>query len=355
MWNRREWARGVASGVLGTAMTRAMAELRPLPPPAQAPVRPAFGKLQLAVDSRTSLCYLPLTVAERLGYFAAEGLDVQVKEMAEPGQALQALLSGAVQALSGPYSASVLLRARGQSFPSIVVQGRTPQLVMGVSRKSMAGYRDLRDLRGRKVAIAGIGTGSHRMVQVLLNTARLGSESVQLVPLGSQSSALASFRNGLVDAICYSDPVMTQLEQDGALRVVADTRTVRGNADVFGGPLPAGCLSVSAEYLASHGAECQAMVDAMVRALKWLQTAGPSDINRTVPESYFHGDRALYLSAFSRVREAWTPDGLMPEGGPATVARMLARLDQGTGPEQVDLAQTFTNALALKAKARFRL
>lgn len=355
MWNRREWARGVASGMLGTAMAHASAQVRPSPQPAQVPARAPFARLSLAVDSRSSFCYLPLTVAERLGFFAAEGLDVQVRELSEPGQALQALLGGAVQALSGPYSASVLLRARGQNYPSIVVQGRTPQLVMGVSRKSMAGYRELRDLRGRKVAITGIGSGSHRMVQVLLSQARLGSEAVQLVPLGSPTSALASFRNGLVDAICYSDPLITQLEQDGALRVVADTRTVRGNAEVFGGPLPAGCLSVSSEYLASHGAECQAMVDAMVRALKWLQTAGPSDINKTVPESYFHGDRALYLAAFSRARESWTPDGLMPDGGPATVARMLARLENPTAPDQVDLAQTYTNALALKAKARFRL
>jgi NitT/TauT family transport system substrate-binding protein len=138
------------------------------------------------------------------------------------------------------------------------------------------------------------------------------------------------------------------------LRVVADTRTVRGNAEVFGGPMPAGCLSVSADYLASHDAECQAMVSAMVRALKWLQTAGPSDINKTVPESYFHGDRALYLAAFSRAREAWSPDGLMPDAGPVTVARMLARFEDSSTSRQVDLAQTYTNALALKAKTRFR-
>jgi NitT/TauT family transport system substrate-binding protein len=353
MWNRRDWARCVASGMVGSALTHAIAEVRPSLPTAT--TRAPFARVQLAVENRSSFCYLPLTVAERLGYFATEGLDVQVRELPEPGQAQQALLSGAVQALSGPYSSSVLLRFRGQSYPSIVVQGRAPQLVLGVSRKSMAGFRELRDLRGRKVAITGMGSGSHRMMQQLLGTARVDAASVQLVPLGSPTSALASFRNGLVDAICYADPVITQLEQEGLLRVVADTRTVRGNAEVFGGPLPAGCLSVSADYLASHGAECQAMVDAMVRALKWLQTAGPSDINKTVPESYFHGDRALYLAAFSRAREAWTPDGLMPETGPATVARMLARFDLGAASGQVDLAQTYTNALALKSKARFRL
>ena len=353
MWNRREWARCLASGVMGSALSSLQAQVKPTLPPV--PTRAPFARLQLAVDDRAAFCYLPLTVADRLGYFAAEGLDVQVREIPEPGQALQALLNGSVQALSGPYSASIALRARGQSFPSIVLQGRAPQLVLGVSRKSMAGFRDVRDLRGRKVAVTASGSASHRMILTLMAGVRMDADAVQFVPLSSPTSALASFRNGLVDAICYTDPVITQLEQDGALRVVADTRTVRGNAEVFGGPMPAGCLSVSAEYLASHGAECQAMVDAMVRALKWLQTAGPSDINKTVPESYFHGDRALYLAAFSRAREAWTPDGLMPDAGPATMARVLARFADSSTSRQVDLAQTYTNTLALKAKARFRV
>jgi NitT/TauT family transport system substrate-binding protein len=338
---------------MAPALAAAVNQVAPTLPPV--PTRAPFARVQLAVENRSAFCYLPLTIAERLGYFATEGLDVQVRELPEPGHALQALLNGSVQVLSGPYSASITARARGQSFPSIVVQGRTPQLVLGVSRKSMAGFRDLRDLRGRKLAVTAMGSAGHRMILTLMANARMEANAVQLVPLSSPTAALANFRNGLVDAMCYTDPVITQLEQDGALRVVADTRTVRGNAEVFGGPMPAGCLSVSTDYLTNHGAECQAMVDAMVRALKWLQTAGPSDINKTVPEGYFQGDRALYLAAFSRAREAWTPDGLMPEGGPATMARVLSRLGEAPASLKVDLSQTYTNVLALKAKARFRL
>jgi len=352
MWSRRDCGRWLASAALGAGLPAAMGQVRPVAPPVAA--RASFGRVQLAVENKSAFCYLPLTIAERLGYFAAEGLDVQVRELSEPGQALQALLSGSVQALSGPYSLAIRLQSRGQTFPSIVLQGRAPQLVMGVSRKTMGSFRNLSDLRGRKVAVMGLGSASQRLIQVLLTNARLGSDAVQYVPMNSPSAAVAAFRNGQIDAICYSDPVITQLEQDGGLRVVADTRTVRGNAEVFGGPMPAGCLSVSSEYLASRPAECQAMVNAVVHALKWLQTAGPSDINKTVPESYFAGDRALYLAAFSRSREAWAPDGLMPETGPQNMARVLERFEEGAAPKTLDLALTYTNSLAQKAKVRFR-
>jgi NitT/TauT family transport system substrate-binding protein len=353
MWNRREWLRSWTSALpMAAGLTAAMAQSgTKLPPPAP---RAPFGRMVVAVDNRAAFCYLPLTIAERMGFFAAEGLDVQVRDLMEPGTALQALLSGSAQALSGPYSTSIALRARGQSFPSIVLQGRAPQLVLGVSRKTLGGFRGMGDLRGRKVVVPSLGSGGHRMMLMLMATVRLGVEAVDFVPISSPTAALANFRNGLVDAICYTDPVITQLEQDSAVRVVADTRTVRGNADVFGGPMPSGCLSVAADYLNTHRAECQALVHGLVHALKWLQTAGLSDINKVVPESYFQGDRALYLAAFSRAREAWSPDGLMPDTGPSTMAKVMSRFDLASPLRQMDLSETFTNDMALKAKARFK-
>jgi len=136
--------------------------------------------------------------------------------------------------------------------------------------------------------------------------------------------------------------------------LVADTRSVRGNAEVFGGPLPAGCLSALGGFVTEHPKQCQAVVDGMVHALKWLQTAGPSDLIKTLPEKYFRGGRALYLAAFSRARESWAPDGVMPEAGPQTVVRLLAHFDAALPLQRVDLAHTFTNEFARVAKARFR-
>ncbi len=352
MWNRREWAQVIAAGWLGSALGPVWSQVKPTAP--STPVRAPFARVQIAVDNRSDFNYLPLTIAERLGYFAAEGLDVQVRELPEPGQALQALQSAAVQALSGPYSASVMLRSRSQSFPSIVLQGRAPQLVLGVPRNSKATLRDLRGLQGRKIAVTGLGSASQRLVLSLLSMSRMAPGSVQFVPLSSPSAAIASFRSGMVDAICHGDLVMTQLEQDGGLKVVADTRTVRGTAEVYGGPMPTGCLMVSGDYLTNHAPECQAMVSAMVRALKWLQTAGFSDINKTVPESYFLGDPALYLAAFNRTREAWSPDGVMPESGPMTAARVMMQLDDLSPSLRTELSKTFTNVLAMQAKTRFR-
>jgi NitT/TauT family transport system substrate-binding protein len=44
----------------------------------------------------------------------------------------------------------------------------------------------------------------------------------------------------------------------------------------------------------------------------------------------------------------------MPDAGPATMARVMSRFDTASPLRQVDLSQTFTNDMALKAKARFK-
>lgn len=360
MWNRRDWARvgaGVAlASVLPVAKAASAAE--PVQAPVPVPVPAGAPRVVLGVDNKTAFCYLPLTVAERLGYFAQEGLDVQVRDFTDAQLALQAFLSGSVQVLSGPYSSLIHLQLRGQDARSIVLQGRAPQIALGVSLRTLASYRRLSDLRGRRVATMAAGSGSHRVARLLLARAGIADDQVQLVPLPQPAAAVAAIRAGQVDAICYADPVITLLERDGLLRLAADTRSVRGNASVFGGPMPAGCLSASEAFVGRFPDQCQALANAMVHALKWLQTAGPADIVSVVPERYFdgvQGDRSIYLEAFSRAREAWTPDGLMPEAGPATAMRMLASFGDTALLQGVALTRTFTNEFALKAKQRFRI
>ncbi|MEY4978740.1 MAG: hypothetical protein RLZZ352_1010 [Pseudomonadota bacterium] len=348
MWNRRRWIGQWACAALGSVPLGAAAET--LPPQARKPAT----RLVMAVSNKASFCYLPITLADRLGYFSSEGLQVEWREFADVQQSVQAVAAGAAHLYSGTYNSILMLQARGQPYQSIVLQGRTPQTVLGVSQQNLGHYQQLQDLRGKKIGVNGLGTASHRMVRMLLHKAQLDAQDVTFVSLPQVEAALSAFRRGQVDAIAYTDPLVTGLEQSGVLRILADARTVRGNADVFGGAMPSGCLGAPAEFVARYPRLCQGIVNAVVHALKWLQTASPQDIIQAVPASYFQGDRALYLAAFGRVREAWSTDGLMPTDGPVTAARVLNLLDEELMPTPWDLSSTYTNEFARKAKLQFR-
>ena len=144
------------------------------------------------------------------------------------------------------------------------------------------------------------------------------------------------------------------IRNKGEVRIISDTRTLKGTQEVFGGPMPAGCLYAPSEFVQKNPGTVQALTNAMVHALKWLQTAGPSDIIKTVPESYLLGDRALYLASFNKVREAISLDGLIPEQGPRTALAALASFEPTIKADRIDLGKTFSNDFARRAKERFK-
>ena len=118
---------------------------------------------------------------------------------------------------------------------------------------------------------------------------------MSIVGVGTGAGAIAAIKSGQIDAISNVDPVMTKLEQDGAIKIVADTRTLKGTDEVWGAPLPAGCLYAPIEFIRKNPNTVQALTNAIVRADKWLAKATPQDILKTVPEAYLLGDKALYL------------------------------------------------------------
>ena len=58
-------------------------------------------KLTVAVGGKNLLYYLPLTIAETLGYFKAEGLELTIADFAGGSRALQALIGGSADVVSG--------------------------------------------------------------------------------------------------------------------------------------------------------------------------------------------------------------------------------------------------------------
>lgn len=316
--------------------------------------KPEKTRVWIAVGGKASFNYMPLTIAEQLGYFKAEGLDVEISDFAGGARAMQAVTSGAADVVSGAYENTIQLQSKGQIFQAFVLQGRAPQIALGVSTRTMPGYKGLADLKGKKIGVSAPGSSTNMMASLLLARAGIKPGDVSFVGVGTAAGALAAVRAGQIDALSNTDPVMTILEQKGDLKIISDTRTLRGTAEVFGGPMPAACLYAPVEFIQKHPNTVQALTHAIVHGLKWLQTAGPSDIIKTVPENHLLGDRALYLASFNKIREALSIDGILPEEGAKTALRALTSFDPAIKAEKIELARTYTNQFARKAKDRFK-
>ncbi len=318
--------------------------------------KPAIEKprLNLAVGGKTALCYLPLTIAEQLGFFSDEGLEVELGDHAGGSLAQQALLQGRADVAAGGFEHPILLRQGGISCRAFVFLGRAPQLVFGVGTRALPEYRHLVQLKGRRIGVTALESPPQWFAARLLARAGLVPGDVEYVGVGTSTAAADAVREGRIDAIANIDPVISLLELRGDIRVVADTRSLRGTQDVYGGPMPGGCLYAPQDFVLRYPQTVQALTNAVVRALKWLQTAGPSDIVRAVPEAYMYGDRAIYLSALEKAREALSPDGVATEDGVATAHRIVADHASRTRAIRAQApGATYTNDFARRAKLRY--
>ena len=311
-------------------------------------------KVSIAVGGKNLFYYLPLTVAEQLGYFKDEGLQVEISDFAGGAKALQAMVGGSADVVSGAYEHTINMQAKNQPIVAFVLQGRAPQIVLAASNKTIPNYKSVADLKGKKIGVTAPGSSTSIMASFVLAKAGLKPTDVSFIGVGAAAGALSALRSGQIDAIANLDPVISMLEQKNEIKVIADTRTLKDTNDVFGGPMPAATLYAPEAFIKKYPNTTQALTNAMVRALKWIQQAGPSDIIKAVPESYLLGDRALYISAFLKVREAMSPDGIFPDAGPATALRTLQAFEPDLASKKIDLSRTYTNEFARKANAKHK-
>ena len=311
-------------------------------------------KIFISVDGKASFAYLPLTVADQLGFFKEEGLDVQINDYSDAATAAQAMLAGSADVCSGSFERILNLQSKNQMAKAFVLQSRTPQIAFGVSTRNFPAYVSMAGLRGKKVGVIALDSAASLMTNVLLAKAGVNAQDVSLVPVGSSITALIAIRAGQIDALCSTDPVMTMLEQKGDVKIISDTRTLRGTSDLFGGPMPSACLYASNDFVLRTPNTCQALTHAIAHSLKWLQTAGPGDIIKVLPDSYLLGDRALYLASFNKIRQCFSLDGFLPDDGPLTVLNALSRFDPSLLQAKIDVRKTYTNVFAARSKERLK-
>jgi NitT/TauT family transport system substrate-binding protein len=245
------------------------------------------------------------------------------------------------------------MQAKGQRLRAFVLQGRAPQIVLGVNPKTLAAYKTPADLKGKKIGVTAPGSSTNIMLNFFLAKAGLKPTDVSVIGVGASQGAVAAMRSGQIDALSNLDPVISLLQRSGDLKIVSDTRNVAEADKVFGGPMPAACLYAPQPFIDKNPLTVQALANAMVRADKWIQAAGAGEIIKAVPESYLLGDRAVYIDAFLAAKGALSPDGMIPDKGPDTAFRALASIDPEIAGAKLDLTAVFTNDFVRKANLKY--
>ena len=193
--------------------------------------------VRIAAGGRAQVNFIPLTLADRLGYFKAEGLNVEVFDYQAGSRSVEALVAGNVDLVTGAYEHTLLMQHRGVHIQALVLLARTYGLVIALSKEQAAKYRSPQDLKGLRIGVSAPGSTTALVLEVFLRKAGMTLDDVSVIAVGQSAAAVAAMKYGKIDGIVNPDPVITKLVNDGDAVAILDSRTEQGARDLHGGYL----------------------------------------------------------------------------------------------------------------------
>ena len=304
---------------------------------------PRRRKVILGVGGKPLLYYLPLTIAERKGFFKEEGLEVEINDFAGGAQSLQALVGGSVDVVTGAYEHTIRMQAKGQDIRAVIELGRFPGIVLAVRKEKAGEIKSAADLKGTKIGVTAPGSSTTAYGPIRHGQGR--PEADRRRPSSASAparAAVAAMKKGEIDAISHLDPVISKLEADGDIQVLIDTRTEAGTRALFGGSNPAAVrLHEEGFHRAEPGDDAAPRQRLHEVAEMAAERRRPRRSRTTVPAEYHLGDKPLYLQAVKNSLESYSRDGIVPADGMKSVYDMLKPLDPeiagGQGRSRDDL------------------
>lgn len=313
--------------------------------------KPEKTDVLIGVGGKPLLYYLPLTIAERKGFFKEEGLNVTINDFAGGSKSLEGLLGGSLDIVAGAYEHTIRMQNKGQDIVGICNLGRFPGIVIAV-RKDLAGeIKSMADMKGRKIGVTAPGSSTALMFQYAMLKNGLKADDAAMIGIGAGAGAVAAVKSGQIDGLSHLDPVIAQLQADDDIAILLDTRTEAGTRALFGGANPAATVYTKRDFATTNPVTTQRVVNAFMKALKWIGQASPEDVASAVPEEYLLGNRDLYIQAFKSSKEMYSPDGIVTVEGYNSMMGVLKTLDPELANADVPFDKTFDPSFAKAFKS----
>ncbi len=236
--------------------------------------------------------YLPVTghakffVAQEQGFFAKEGLEVQLVEFVNSADGINALNAGKIDVGAFGTTAPLVHISKGTDLRIIGgVMGEDAAIVTTPAKAAV--IKGVPELRGKKIATVRLATGDAVLRGALHDAGLDWKRDVQIFELKNPPAVIEAVKSGQVDAGVVWGPHDLRAEEQG-LQIVARSKTLQPGH-------PCCRLTVRAERLKER-ARWVRLVRAILRAEKFAREDHPRTVDAIV--KYLKLDRALVEKAY---------------------------------------------------------
>lgn len=305
--------------------------------------------VRLMVGGIDKQIYLPYQLAANLGFYKKYGVNVELSTEQNGGVGAEdAMASGQVDMAGAWYVHTIDFQSKGKDVIDVVQLSGAPGERVMCSTKS--GVHSAADFKGKTMGVTDLGSGTDELTQFLAFQNGIQRSGYTTLAVGAGSTAIAAIQRGSADCVMTTQPTVGALTSQNLAYTAVDLATAKGATQALGGDWPAAGVLATSEWVKSHKAAAQDVVDALVATMHWINTHSATDIANKMPADFVKNatiSKAQYIAGLTTDKGQFLPDGIMPAGGPKTVYDMEKAL--GVDVSKVKIASTFDNSYALAA------
>ncbi len=305
--------------------------------------------LKVMVGGLSKQIYLPNMLAQQLGYFKDQHLDVTMIDEGSGQASEDEVLAGNVDAGSGAYVHPMVLNAAGKKIETICQFGIAPGEAEVIDARKAGSIRSPNDLQGKNLGVTELGSGTHTLTLAILGKAGIDPTKEHFVAVGAGDTFIAAIDHQTIDGGMTTEPTISRLTSSGKGKVLVDLRTPESTRAALGGDYPFIGIFAKNDWVNSNKDAAQRLVNAYVKTLKYIHSHTAAEIAAKMPAEYYAGNQALYVNALQNQISIFGTDCKMPAGGPETVMKIQQAYVPSFKGKTANLSETYTNEFANKA------
>ncbi len=272
---------------------------------------PARKTVHLAVGSMPgNIVYLQIDLARALHYFEDAGINVRIDSLRKGAEAADDLQQRRVDFSANSIDHVITLGSAGGNLKMVTSFTDLPTVTLVVRRDLRSQIHTIADLRGRRIGVTSLGSGTHVLLASILKKNGFSLKDVTVTPVGAGDSLIAAVKQKQVDAALATDPTTIRLLLDGDASLLLDMVTLEETQRVFSGSYQFTGLLTREDVIEHNPELVQQMVAVMVRANHYIATHSAAEIAAALPANIV-GDRYIYIKSLEHSRPAISHDGLV--------------------------------------------
>ncbi|MEQ8814110.1 MAG: ABC transporter substrate-binding protein [Thalassobaculum sp.] len=186
---------------------------------------PAVAAEKVVICALTFVSSAPLFIAADKGYYAAEGLDAELKFFRAAQPVAVGIASGDCDFGVTGFTAGFFNLAAKGALKVIGAQSREEPGFdfvgfIASNQAYEAGLKSIKDLPGHSMGMTQVGSTMHYMAGLLRDKYGWADDAVALKPLQSVPNMIAAIKGGQVDAVALPAHIVAKLVGDGNAKLI---------------------------------------------------------------------------------------------------------------------------------------